>query len=52
MADGSVQSFSDKSGDGYLNPGFPITAGGGGVFNDAPAPRPNSLPATCTAGGP
>ena len=24
MADGSVQSFKDLNGDGYLNPGFPV----------------------------
>ncbi|MEX1095885.1 MAG: DUF1559 domain-containing protein [Planctomycetales bacterium] len=27
MADGSVKSFSDKNGDKYLNPGFPIAPG-------------------------
>ncbi len=26
MADGSVKSFTDQDGDGYLNPGFPVTA--------------------------
>ncbi len=26
MADGSVKSFADQDNDGYLNPGFPVTA--------------------------
>jgi len=26
MADGSVKNFVDQDGDGYLNPGFPVTA--------------------------
>ncbi|TXT22005.1 MAG: hypothetical protein FD138_3839, partial [Planctomycetota bacterium] len=28
MADGSVKQLSDQNGDGYLNPGFPVGAGG------------------------
>ena len=34
MADGSVQSFRDENGDGYLNPGFQPTTAGGFDAND------------------
>jgi prepilin-type processing-associated H-X9-DG protein len=37
MADGSVKSFTDQDGDGYLNPGFPVTTAG---TSPAPGPTP------------
>jgi prepilin-type N-terminal cleavage/methylation domain-containing protein/prepilin-type processing-associated H-X9-DG protein len=34
MADGSVQNFADANGDGFLNNGFPASAGGGFASDD------------------